>query len=114
MPVESVLRCAILKQYRQLSYEELAFCLRDSAACQAFVRLPMSCVPKKAALQETISVIDDVAWERINLALLDGARQVRVENAQMLRIDSTVTDSPIHEPLDAQRNGPTRFSLVRD
>ncbi|MDT0497479.1 hypothetical protein RM530_08905 [Algiphilus sp. W345] len=27
---ESALRCAILKQYRQLTYEDLAFCLLDS------------------------------------------------------------------------------------
>ena len=29
LPVESVLRCALLKQHRQLSYEELAFHLLD-------------------------------------------------------------------------------------
>ena len=28
LPAESVLRCSVLKQYRQLSYEELAFHLR--------------------------------------------------------------------------------------
>ena len=39
--VESVLRCALLKQHRQLSYEELAFHLEDSASFQAFARLPM-------------------------------------------------------------------------
>ena len=30
LPAESVLRCALLKQYRQLSYQELAFHLSDS------------------------------------------------------------------------------------
>jgi IS5 family transposase len=30
LPAEAVLRCALLKQYRQLSYEELAFHLEDS------------------------------------------------------------------------------------
>jgi hypothetical protein len=36
LPAEAVLRCALLKQYRQLSYEELAFHLEDSAdaACE--------------------------------------------------------------------------------
>ena len=29
LPAESVLRCALLKQQRQLSYEELAFHLED-------------------------------------------------------------------------------------
>jgi transposase, IS5 family len=39
LPAEAVLRCALLKQYRQLSYEELAFHLEDSAF-RAFARLP--------------------------------------------------------------------------
>jgi hypothetical protein len=30
LPAESVLRCAVLKQHRQLSYQELAFHLEDS------------------------------------------------------------------------------------
>src|SRR6202521_5611141 len=30
LPAESVLRCGLLKQHRQLSYEELAFHLEDS------------------------------------------------------------------------------------
>ncbi len=32
LPAESVLRCALLKQQRRLSYEELAFDLEDSAS----------------------------------------------------------------------------------
>jgi transposase, IS5 family len=32
LPAEAVLRCALLKQDRQLSYEELAFHLEDSAS----------------------------------------------------------------------------------
>ena len=41
LPAESVLRCALLKQQRQLSYEELAFHLEDSASFRAFTRLPL-------------------------------------------------------------------------
>ncbi len=33
LTVESIVRCALLKPYRQLSYKELAFCLLDSASC---------------------------------------------------------------------------------
>src|SRR5262245_44372701 len=40
LPAESVLRCALLKQHRQLSYQELAFHLEDSASFRAFARLP--------------------------------------------------------------------------
>src|SRR6516165_4083626 len=42
LPAESVLRCALLKQQRQLSYEELAFHLEDSASFRAFARLPLA------------------------------------------------------------------------
>ena len=41
LPAETVLRCALLKQQRQLSYEELAFHLEDSASFRAFARLPL-------------------------------------------------------------------------
>ena len=57
LPAESVLRCALLKQYRQLSYQELAFHLSDSASFRAFARLPLHWCPKKSVLQETISAI---------------------------------------------------------
>ena len=40
LSAEAVLRCALLKQYRQLSYQELAFHLEDSASFRAFARLP--------------------------------------------------------------------------
>ena len=42
LPAEAVLRCALLKQYRQLSYEELAFHLEDPASFRAFARLSRS------------------------------------------------------------------------
>jgi IS5 family transposase len=42
LPAETVLRCALLKQQRQLSYEELAFHLEDSASFRAFARLPLA------------------------------------------------------------------------
>jgi transposase, IS5 family len=40
LPAEAVLRCALLKQHRQLSYQELAFHLEYSASFRAFARLP--------------------------------------------------------------------------
>ena len=101
LSVESVLRCAILKQFRQLSYEDLVFCLMDSASCQTFARLSMEWFPKKSVLQGCISAITDVTWEQINQRLLLSAQQAKVEKGEMLRIDSTVTDTPIHAPSDS-------------
>jgi len=100
MTAESVLRCALLKQYRQLSYEELAFHLLDSASFQAFARLPMDFIPKKSALQLNISAITGATWEAINRRLLRHAQKTRAETGKMMRVDSTAIDAPIHEPSD--------------
>ena len=57
LPAETVLRCALLKQQRQLSYDELAFHLEDSASFRAFARLPLTWSPKKSVLHQRISAI---------------------------------------------------------
>ena len=101
LPAESVLRCALLKQHRQLSYEELAFHLEDSASFRAFARLPLSWTPKKSVLHMTISAIRFETWEAINRILLASARQERVETGKVVRLDSTVTAALMHEPSDS-------------
>jgi IS5 family transposase len=76
LTAESVLRCALLKQHRQLSYEELAFHLEDSASFRAFARLGMSCTPKKSGLHSTVSAIRAETWEAINLRIPTEAGRV--------------------------------------
>lgn len=101
LSAESVLRCALLKQHRQLSYEELAFHLEDSASFRAFARLPLAWTPKKSGLQKTISAITAETWETINRAVLDSARQKKLERGDVIRVDSTVTAALMHEPSDS-------------
>lgn len=101
LPAEAVLRCALLKQYRQLSYEELAFHLEDSASFRAFARLPLSWTPKKSVLHKTISAIDAASWEAINRTVVSSARQEKLEGGAMVRIDSTVTEALMHAPTDS-------------
>lgn len=101
LTAETVLRCALLKQHRQLSYEELAFHLEDSASFRAFARLPLSWTPRKSALQGAISTVRPQTWEAINRALLADARRRKVEAGEVIRLDSTVTEALIHEPSDS-------------
>ena len=77
LSIESVLRWAILKQYRQFIYEDLVFCLMDSTYCQTFARLTLGWFPKKATLQSCISAISDVSWEQINQRLLQSAYKAK-------------------------------------
>lgn len=101
LPAEAVLRCALLKQHRQLSYEELAFHLEDSASFRAFARLPWGWSPKKSVLHKTISALRAETWEEINRTLLASARQGKLESGSIVRVDSTVTAALIHEPSDS-------------
>ncbi len=101
LPAEAVLRAALLKQYRQLSYQELAFHLEDSASFRAFARLPHGWSPKKSVLQKTISAIRAATWEDINQAVLGSAREEKLERGRVIRIDSTATAALMHEPSDS-------------
>jgi transposase, IS5 family len=101
LPAETVLRCALLKQQRQRSYEELAFHLEDSASFRAFARLPLKWSPKKSVLHQTISAIRAPTWEAINQALLVSAQQAKLESGATVRIDSTVSAALMHPPSDS-------------
>lgn len=101
LPAEAVLRSALLKQQRQLSYEELAFHLEDSASFRAFARLPLSWSPKKSVLHKTISAISAASWEAINRTVVSSARQEKLERGTTVRIDSTVTQALMHAPSDS-------------
>jgi IS5 family transposase len=101
LPAESVLRCALLKQHRQLSYQELAFHLEDSWSFRAFARLPWSWSPRKSVLHKTISAIRAETWEAINRALLASAAEAQLERGRVVRLDSTVTAALLHEPSDS-------------
>ena len=101
LPAEAVLRCGLLKQHRQLSYQELAFHLEDSASFRAFARLPWSWTPKKSVLHKTISAIRAQTWEEINRVLLASALQENLETGSIVRLDSTVTAALLHEPSDS-------------
>jgi IS5 family transposase len=101
MSVETVLRAAILKQAWQVSYKKLSFHMEDSISCRAFVRLDSDLTPKKSALQMGISAIRDKTWERINVCMLKDASSEKIVHYQKVRVDSTPTESNIHQPSDS-------------
>jgi IS5 family transposase len=96
-----VLRCAVLKQHRQLSSQELAFHLEDSTSFRAFARLPWSWTPRKSVLHKTTSAMRAETWEEINRALLSSAAEAQLERGRVVRLDSTVTAALMHEPSDS-------------
>jgi len=101
MTLESVLRCAILKQYRQVDYRTLAFYLRDSVSFIEFARLDSRRPPSKSTLQALISAIRAQTWEALQRCLLNEARARDVERGDVVRVDATVTESAILSPCDS-------------
>lgn len=101
MTAEQVLRCAILKQYRQLTYEELAFHLEDSDSFRGFSRLEMGQYPCKSILQENIKVLREETWEAIHREIIGYAKQEKIESGRKVRIDATAVETDIHHPTDS-------------
>ena len=101
MTAEQVLRCGILKQYRDLTYEELAFHLEDSQSFRAFARLEMGQYPVGSTLQENIKALKEETWEGINRLVIGYAEEEELEEGRKIRLDSTGVESNIHYPTDA-------------
>lgn len=102
MTAEQVLRSAVLKQYRNLTYEELAFHLEDSRAFRSFTRLDMGQYPCDSVLQENIKAVSDTTWEAINRTIINSASAQKVETGRKVRIDATAVETNIHEPRDSR------------
>jgi IS5 family transposase len=99
--IDSILRCAILKQYRQADYRTLVFYLKDSVSFQLFARLQAGTVPEKSTLQRLISGISASTWEALHGCLLADAKAQDVESGEVIRVDATATDTAILEPSDS-------------
>ena len=101
LTAEQVLRCAVLKQYRQLSYEELAFHLDDSSAFRSFSRVEMGQYPCRSILQENIKSLSEETWEAIHREIIGYAQREQIEKGRKIRIDSTAVETDIHHPTDS-------------
>jgi IS5 family transposase len=91
-----------LKQYRNLSYEELAFHLEDSQSFRAFSRLQMGKRPGISTHQENIKGLRPRTWEAVNRLIIGYAEAQRIEKGRKVRLDSTAVESNIHYPTDSR------------
>ena len=102
MSLESIIRCMLLKHILRVSYRQLAFHLADSPSYRAFARLNGVCSPSKSALQNLVRRISAETMKQINQQLILHWVEEKKVSLDCLRIDSTVTDSNIANPLDSQ------------
>ena len=102
MSSEQVLRAAVIKNIRKLSYEELAFNIADSQSTRAFMMLEVDEKYSASCLQGTISKISEETWENISKALVFDGKEQGFEDCKTVRIDSTVADTHIEHPTDSK------------
>ena len=103
--VEQILRAAIYKELKGLTYEELEFDQYDSTICRDFLNIthyPFS----SSVLQKYISKISDQSINRIMIEINKIAEELGYEDFKDIRTDSTPVEADIHHP--------TNNSLVYD
>jgi len=99
---ESVFRCLLLKQFLQVSYEQLAFHLSDSGTYRTFARLSEGHAPSRSGLQSTIRQLSDETLSDINQLFVRHWLDEGEIQAKKMRLDSTVIESNIAAPSDSQ------------
>jgi IS5 family transposase len=102
MTIEQVVRVAILKQLRQLGYQELYDELGDNISYRRFAKIHEGKVPGKTTLNENIKRISPEGWEEIHKVIIKTAKKLGVEKGKRVRVDSTSVESNIHYPTDGE------------
>lgn len=102
LSIESILRCLLLKQILRVSYRKLAFHLSDSPTYRTFARLRWDETPGKSVLQHTVRQISAETLDQINQQLMLHWLEENTLSLDSLRIDTTVVESNIADPLDSQ------------
>ena len=101
MTAEQVLRCAIVKQLRELTYDDLEFLLADSYSLRSFIRLRQDQFPSTSTLQSNIKSLREATWIAIHQFIISYADEEKLEKGRKLRLDSTVVETDIHAPSDS-------------
>ncbi len=101
MTADQVLRCAVLKQIREMTYNDLEYFLADSRSLRSFARLEQSQSPSTSTLQSNIKSLQEETWMAIHQFVISYANEEKLEKGRKIRLDSTVVETDIHAPSDS-------------
>jgi IS5 family transposase len=104
--VEQIVRAAIYKEMKNLTYRELEYEQHDSRMCATFIKLDDRKPFCFEAYQKYISRISGESLEKVLVAINRIAMEEGIEDGRSIRSDSTVVETNIHYP--------TNNSLVWD
>ena len=102
MPAAQVLRAGLLLRRLGMSLRALAPLLEDSLSLREFLGLgPADRCPKRSALQDNIAKIRPETWGKLMQGLSRSDEAMEHESGEQVRVDATVTATPIHQPSDS-------------
>jgi IS5 family transposase len=104
--VEQIVRAALFKELKGITYEELAFQQDDSNICRLFLKLEIGDEYSCKTWQKFISKVSEETLKKFLVGINKVAIEARFEDVSKMREDSTVIETNIHYP--------TNNSLVWD
>jgi len=96
--VEQIVRAAIYKEMKNLTYRELEYEQHDSRMCALFVKLDDRKPFSFEAYQKYISRISGESLSKVMVAINKIAMGEGIEDGRSIRTDSTVVETDIHYP----------------
>lgn len=96
--VEQVIRAAIYKEFKQLTYRDLEYAQSDSRICVAFVKLDERKPFSYQVWQKYISKVKPESLQQLLVAINRIAIEEGLEDLNAIRVDSTVVETNIHFP----------------
>ena len=99
--VEQIVRAAIYKEMRNLTYRELEYEQYDSRLCEVFIKLDNRKPFSFKVYQKYISRITSESLNKVLTAINKIAMEEGIEDGQKVRVDSTVIETNIHYPTNS-------------
>jgi IS5 family transposase len=96
--VEQILRGALYKQMKNLTYRELEYAQHDSRICALFIRLDGRAPISFSVWQKYISMIKAETLEKVMIAINKIAQAEGLDDFSKARQDSTAIETNIHYP----------------
>jgi transposase, IS5 family len=96
--VEQIVRAAIYKEMKNLTYRELEYSQHDSRLCATFIKLDERKPFSFKAYQKYISRISGESLNKMLVAINKIGMEEGIEDGRSIRTDSTVIETNIHYP----------------
>jgi IS5 family transposase len=96
--MEQIVRAAIYKEMKNLTYRELEYAQHDSRMCALFIKLDDRKPFSFKAYQKYISQISGASLEKVMVLINQLAIGEGLEDGKSIRTDATVVETNIHYP----------------